>query len=424
MIKRIKYISNLKSIRLYVNFLFSLVVIALLAQFLANDKPLVCKYKNNWLFPAFSFDTKKTININGEQEILNYNMGKEWKKLNADLIIFPICAYSPNSIDAINAPLYSPFKKQLFETNTKQIVALPIKYRHWLGTTQNGTDVLSNIIHGTSVAISVGVLSMLIAGLIGMLLGALSGYYENNTLKIGIIQLLIIFPGIFLAWFYAFTSQEQELKQAFQTGNISLVFQFTFSILVFTSIISAFMYVFGKIDKLINTSSKINFPVDLIISKIIEALSSIPSLLLIITIISIAKPSISLLILIIGLLGWTGIARMVRAEYLREKKLDYTQSAKAIGMSHSRIIFKHILPNIKNTLIIQLVFGIASAIIAEASLSFIGIGTPAEIASWGKLLNEARNDVSAWWLILSPGIMIFSVTYSCYKIVERLKAKT
>lgn len=423
MIKSIKHISKYKGIRLYLNFLFSLVVIAFIAPFLANDKPLVCKYKNNWLFPAFSLETKKTININGRQEILNYNMGKEWKNLNSELLIFPICAYSPNSIDAINAPLHSPFNKQLFETNTKQIITIPIKFRHWLGTTQNGTDVLSNIIHGTRVAISVGLLSMLIAGLIGLILGALSGYYENNTLQMGIMQLLVILPSVFIAWFYAFTAQEQELKSAFQTGNANLVLQFTFSIIVFVSIVSVWIYVFGKIDKLINTSLKINFPVDLIISKIIEALSSIPSLLLIITIVSIAKPSISLLILIIGLLGWTGIARIVRAEYLREKKLDYVQSVKAIGMSHLRIIFKHILPNIQNTLIIQIVFGIASAIIAEASLSFIGIGTPVEIASWGKILNEARNDVTAWWLILSPGIMIFSVTYSCYKIAERLNRK-
>ena len=81
------------------------VCVALLAPFLSNDKPLICKYKGQWLFPAFSFNNQHIIS---EDDIINYNMGNDWKTLNTDFSVFAPCAYSPNTIDAANAPRKSP----------------------------------------------------------------------------------------------------------------------------------------------------------------------------------------------------------------------------------------------------------------------------------------------------------------------------
>ena len=165
------------------------VVVVILAPFIANDKPLVCKYQGQWLFPAFSWKQQLVL---PSQEIIYYNMGKDWKLKNYDFVLFSPCAYSPNTIDADNAPRKSPFDKQIMESMNKKLVPLPLKFRHWLGTTQNGTDVLSGIIHGTKISLSVGIFSMLIAALLGIGLGASAGYFSNSSLKISYVQSLLL----------------------------------------------------------------------------------------------------------------------------------------------------------------------------------------------------------------------------------------
>ncbi|MES2133518.1 MAG: ABC transporter permease [Bacteroidota bacterium] len=383
---------------------FLFIVIALLAPLLANDKPLVCKYKNTWLFPAFSF--KNTIDL-GNNTILNYNMGKDWKLLPADVMFFPPCAYSPNTIDAENAPRKSPFGEQVITYENGITVAIPFKFKHWLGTTQNGNDVLSCIVHGTRIAIGIGFFSMLIASLIGITLGACAGYFTNDGLKIGYIQLLFLITGIFLTYFYCFVIRGDKLAHAFNNGGIWLILRLLFLCYIAIKTIGGLVWIGGYIDKKLNTHQKLNFPVDVLVSRAIEILNSIPALLLIIALSAIAKPSYSLLIIIIGFLSWTNIARLTRAEYLKAKNLDYVNACKAIGMKNRRIMIRHILPNVLPILLVQIVFGMGGAVLAEASLSFIGIGVPVNAASWGTLLNEGRDHFSSWWLVVFPGICIF-----------------
>ncbi|MBL7936716.1 MAG: ABC transporter permease, partial [Bacteroidia bacterium] len=365
-------LSKNRALKQCVRIFLMLVFIAILAPFIANDKPLVFKYKGQWLFPAFSFKHKVIIN----NETINYNMGREWKFLNSDICIFPICAYSPNTIDANNAPRKSPFAKQIMILKNEQIIPMPFKFRHWLGTTQNGTDVLSGIIHGSRVSLSIGVFSMLIASLLGILLGASAGYFENNQLKIGYVQLLFLVLGIFLTYFYCVIIRGDKLIASFNEGGIWLILRLLFLVYVSFKTIGGLIWIGGYIDKKLNTIAKLNFPMDSIVSKMIEVLNSIPILLLIIAISAITKPSYTLLILIIGFLSWTTIARLTRAEYLKAKQLDYVTACKAIGMSNYRIIIKHILPNALPVLLVQIIFGMAGAVLIEASLSFIGVGVP------------------------------------------------
>jgi peptide/nickel transport system permease protein len=143
------------------------------------------------------------------------------------------------------------------------------------------------------------------------------------------------------------------------------------------------------IDRKLKTDSKINFPVDIVISRVIEILNSIPSLLLIVALSAIAKPSYTLLILIIGFLSWTSIARLTRAEYLKAKQLDYITACKAIGMSNYRIIIKHILPNVFPLLLVQLLFGLAGAVLIEASLSFIRCWRSVKCHNLGKFIKRS-----------------------------------
>ena len=394
-----------------------LVVVVILAPFIANDKPLVCKYQGQWLFPAFSWKQQLVL---PSQEIIYYNMGKDWKLKNYDFVVFSPCAYSPNTIDADNAPCKSPFDKQLLELTNKQVVPLPLKFRHWLGTTQNGTDVLSGIIHGTKISLSVGIFSMLIAALLGIGLGACAGYFGNSSLKIGYVQSILLIISIGVAWFYGFVVRASSLSNAFQQGGIYLIMQLFLSFCICGSIIYLFSFIGKRIDNKLKLSETLHLPVDTIVSRLIEILNAIPSLLLIITISAIAKPSYTVLICIIGFLSWTNIARLTRTEFQKTKQLDYVTSCNAIGMSDFRVMYKHILPNVFPLILVQLVFGMAGAVLVEASLSFLGVGVPLDIVTWGSLLNEARDHFSSWWLVLFPGLCVFTLIYIYNKIGAEL----
>jgi peptide/nickel transport system permease protein len=108
---------------------------------------------------------------------------------------------------------------------------------------------------------------------------------------------------------------------------------------------------------------------------------------------------------IIGVTGWTGVARLVRAEFLKHKNLEYAQAALALGLRRRRIIFRHILPNAIAPVLVTATFGIASAILIESSLSFLGIGD-VTVPSWGAILNSGRIE-GKLWLIVAPGAAIF-----------------
>jgi peptide/nickel transport system permease protein len=111
---------------------------------------------------------------------------------------------------------------------------------------------------------------------------------------------------------------------------------------------------------------------------------------------------------VLGLISWTGVARLTRGEFFRIGTLDYVSAIRALGGSNWRIIFRHILPNGIGPVLVVASFGIASAILIESALSFLGMGVPQPSASWGTLLNDGRSDIwGAWWLTVFPGFAIF-----------------
>lgn len=148
--------------------------------------------------------------------------------------------------------------------------------------------------------------------------------------------------------------------------------------------------------------------VDSALSRLIEVMICFPTFFLILTLAAmIRERSIFHVMFIIGITSWTGVARLVRAEFLKHKGLEYAQAARALGIPTRRIIFGHILPNASAPVLVSATFGIASAILVESSLSFLGIGDP-NVASWGETLNAGRVD-QRLWLILAPGFAIFFV---------------
>ncbi len=157
--------------------------------------------------------------------------------------------------------------------------------------------------------------------------------------------------------------------------------------------------------------------VDVLISRAIEVMMCFPTFFLILTVLAFLRPSIYNIMIIIGITGWPGVARLVRGEFLKQRKMDYVAAAKAIGASDRRIIFYHILPNAIAPVLVSATFGIAGAILVESSLSYLGFGVPPPTPSWGEILSQSKHYIDfAWWLTIFPGVAIF-LTVTAYNLV-------
>ncbi|HEV7300174.1 MAG TPA: ABC transporter permease [Tepidisphaeraceae bacterium] len=165
--------------------------------------------------------------------------------------------------------------------------------------------------------------------------------------------------------------------------------------------------------------------VDLLGSRLIEIFAAIPTIYLLLTFIA-AFPeyrSIYLIMAIIGLTSWTGDARFVRAEFLKLRKQDFVHAAIAAGLPLRSVLFRHLLPNALAPLLVSASFGVAGAILAESTLSFLGLGIPIGDASWGQLLNEAISAGGGfnWWLATFPGVAIFFTVFAYNMIGEAVR---
>lgn len=156
--------------------------------------------------------------------------------------------------------------------------------------------------------------------------------------------------------------------------------------------------------------------IDIVLSRFFELWAAIPAFFLILMAAAFFPPSLWTIMIIIGLTGWVGIARLTRSQFLQVRSYDYVAASRALGYSSSRIMFIHILPNAIAPVLIPAAFGVAGAILAESGLSFLGIGVPADAITWGSLLAGARSNSAAWWLVLIPGVAIF-VTVTMYNLL-------
>jgi peptide/nickel transport system permease protein len=225
---------------------------------------------------------------------------------------------------SIFAPWISPYDPGAINLQT---VLSPPSTAHPLGTDQLGRDVLSRMIWGSQISLKVGFVSTGIAIFIGMILGAVAGYYGR--------------------W------------------------------------------------------------VDTLIMRAVDIMLCFPTFFLILAVIAFLEPSIWNIMIIIGLTGWMGITRLVRADFISLKERDFVQAARAIGASDFRIIFSHLLPNAMASLLVAATFGIAGAILIESALSFLGIGVQPPTPSWGNILTDGKDNIDiAWWLSLYPGMAI------------------
>ncbi len=149
---------------------------------------------------------------------------------------------------------------------------------------------------------------------------------------------------------------------------------------------------------------------DLVFQRFIEIWGAMPELYLLIIFSAVFAPSIALLLILLSLFGWMGLSDYVRAEFLRNRQLDYVRAARAMGLTHGQIIWRHILPNSLTPVVTFLPFRMSAAILALTSLDFLGLGVPPGTPSLGELLSQGKNNIDAWWISLSTfGVLVITL---------------
>jgi peptide/nickel transport system permease protein len=385
-------------------FVYALLFIALFSDVISNEKPLVCKYRGAIHFPVF----REYLIDMGIAKVEPVFQLTEWKKLDYDWAVFPLIPYLPQNLDPQNLHSVSPFAKQ-------QVTSL--RWKHWMGTDELGRDVCAGMIHGTRVALMVGLVSMGLAFVIGMFFGSLAGYFGDERLQVSRARLGLNLIFGALALFYGLGTRSYALRDALAESSGIFLIQLLFSLAIMTILIAVGNLLVPLFKMLPFLKTRIRVPVDLYVSRLIEIMLSVPTVFLIISVAAIVtRPSLLMVMVIIGLTSWTNIARYVRAELLLIRNLDYMEAAKAMGYSDFRMLFRHAIPNALSPVMISLAFGIAGAILTESLLSFLGIGVPAQAITWGSMLSLAQQSPGSWWLAVFPGLAIF-LTVTVYNLI-------
>ncbi|MER2997175.1 ABC transporter permease [Pontibacter populi] len=289
--------------------------------------------------------------------------------------------YSPNQMDLENVFL-KPF----------------VSHNHILGTDQLGRDVLVNTLHGARNGLTIALPVMLISSLVGTTIGALAGYFGNNKIKLERGALLIVLTcGLSLLYYFVYVP--------IQALTHKLPSTIVYTSLVAGTGICLFLWFVARplLERFSILRVPVNFPLDGITLRSIELVTSLPKLLLLISVAAFAPPSVMLLSVILICTYWTGTSRLARAEMLRIKELPYMEAALSAGMSPSRIIFKEAIPNLISPVVVAFIFGVGALLAIESTLSFLGIGLPATFPSWGRTISGIRSNLSAWWLVAFPG---------------------
>jgi peptide/nickel transport system permease protein len=365
-----------------------LLFFALTADFWAGELPLLAKKDGAYRLPALEYRLSEWGLIKTRKDLLQADL---WTSDYAEKTIFPPIRYNPNKTDAANDRFQKPHA--LRDDSPK---GSP----HYLGTDELGHDVAAILIHGCRISLLIGLVSMLLAACIGILPGALAGFWGDSRLRLNRVQWSLSLLGTsFFLYYLAFPIPKVPYILAPAGVFITTYFSMKKS---------------AGIDQ-----RKFPVPLDFIISRITEWAVIFPKLMLILAVAAVSKPSIWLPALVIGVISWPSFLRYTRAEMLHVRQADYIKSAEIVGLSSFRIFFMHALPNSLNPIPSVLAFGIAGAVLAESSLSFLGIGLPPEVFTWGKLLAQGRLNPTAWWVTLLPGLLIFATISSFHRLGEQ-----
>ncbi|MEE9494896.1 MAG: ABC transporter permease, partial [Desulfobacterales bacterium] len=291
--------------------------------------------------------------------------------------------------------LRAPLSKPNFETlRPDEIPRLSI---YLLGTDDLGRDVFSRMLQGAWVSLTVGFVAVGISVLIGVFMGGIAGYFGQQHIRVDHVLLTCIMAaGAVLVYFSRF-----KLGAALLIMGHAYIFYLLLSRLVSGKI---------RLPKILGMLHLNTISVDTLIMRLVDIMLCFPIFILILTVVALLPASIYNIMIVIGLTSWMGTTRFVRAEFLSLREQDFVAAARALGVSNFRIIFRHMLPNAIAPVLVSATIGIATAILTEAGLSFLGFGVPPPHATWGNILSDGKRFIfDAPWLTFIPGFAILIV---------------
>lgn len=395
----------------YVWVLGILLLLALGSDFLANGLPLYARKDGETRYPVLE---KKGADWGLRSERSDLNFPEQWQGENVTDAVWCPIRYSSRQTDRYNDRFRKP---HALRDDTPQNAP------HYLGTDELGHDVAAILIHGAGISFFIGVFSMLLATFIGLAIGAAAGFWGDDRLRLNRGLWLWLALGACCMYFYGIHTRQNRYAQALTEGGIAFVIQSLLSLAIMAAILLFFGWI-GKKLPLFRRGKKYPVPVDFVLGRLIEFMLVLPKIILILAVAATAKPSILLPALMIGFTAWPAVARFTRAEMWHVRHSDYLRSAETFGLGEARLFFRHALPNSLGPVPSLVAFGIAGAILAESTLSFLGIGIPPDVFTWGKLLAQGRSNPSAWWVTLLPGLMIFLTVTCFHKLGEDLQGQT
>jgi len=276
------------------------------------------------------------------------------------------------------------------------------------GTDDLGRSVFARMLQGAWVSLTVGFVAVGISVLIGIFMGGLSGYFGQHHIRV-----------IHVLWAGALITGLALLAAArVYTGVVFIVFALALT-LYRTNKGAAPGTQQPLWQRLLR---KKTLTVDTLIMRFVDIMLCFPSFFLILTVVALLPASIYNIMIVIGLTSWMGSTRFVRAEFLSLREQDFVAAARALGLSNFRIIFRHMMPNAIAPVLVSATIGIASAILTEAGLSFLGFGVPPPHATWGNILSDGKRFIfDAPWLTFIPGFAILIVVLSFNLFGEGLR---
>ncbi len=372
--------SSLRKLPLWVIlYLTVLLFVSIFSSFLANNRPILCHFNGETRWPVIEAIKKTRADV-------------QWKEIHYDWAFWPVIRFLPEDIDLEHTDASPPLP----------LSRDPYGAVHFLGTDELGRDVASGLIHGAGISSFVGIFSMLIALIIGIILGLPAGYYGNKHLILSVFDFISYHIIVFITAYYLFTAYG--VLDRF--GRYRLII-----IIIFVSLIVliGMKYLHRRYPKMLK------LPLDRIIQGFLQLFSSIPgTFLLLVFLAASSSHSIWSAASIIGLLSWPRISNYSRAEVIRIRSTHYIHAAKLKGLNDLSILLRYLLPMVWPTVLTHLIYGIGAAILMESTISFLGLGLGGEYITWGSMLASARHHIDAWWLMLFPGMILFWTIYALH----------